>query len=332
MRFNSLIFVVRNRVDMDLQTVVQIEKPDFNIVYPMRMMLVGSCFVENIGNKLEYFGFYTDINPCGVVYNPLSVANTLYHLLDGKTFSVGDLWHRRDMWGSFEHHGRFSASSAEACLEKINGRMVRSSEELKNTDLLVITWGTAWVYRYNSTGRVVANCHCFPAADFSRYRLEVDEIVSEYKDLLSRLKQVRPSIRVLFTISPIRHWKDGAHGNQVSKAVLMLAVERLCGLFDFVYYFPSYEIVMDELRDYRFYAEDMLHVSAQGIEYIWERFSRLYMGEATLADMKRVDKLRKFLLHRPNNPDNKEYIRQRAATEDELEKLLDDLRKNSGRL
>lgn len=307
---------------MELQTIIKPEKPDFQVSYTTRMMMLGSCFVENIGARLEYFRFKTDINPCGIVYNPLSVANTLNILMEDKRFSQDDLWEQEGRWGSFSHHSSFCAPDAAGCLQKINTRLEEATGNLKQADVLVITWGTSWVYRHCATNRVVANCHKFPAADFERYRLTVEDIENVYVDLLGRLRNIRPELRVLFTVSPIRHWKDGAHGNQLSKAVLLLAIDRLVNRFDYVSYFPSYEIVMDELRDYRFYAEDMLHISPQGVEYIWEKFRDVYMSGDTVSLMKRVDKLNRILLHRPFDPENEVNRRLRRQAEEELGKLL----------
>lgn len=185
----------------------------------------------------------------------------------------------------------------------------------------MITWGTAWVYRHRQLGRVVANCHKFPATDFERFRLSPEDIEQVYTDLLSRLHSRYPDMRVLFTVSPIRHWKDGAHANQLSKAVLLLAIDKLKQRLDYVSYFPSYEIVMDELRDYRFYTEDMLHISPQGIEYIWEKFQSLYMTSATEAWMKRIDKINKTLLHRPADPDSSVYQELMKKTAQERERI-----------
>lgn len=173
----------------------------------------------------------------------------------------------------------------------------------------------------SALGRVVANCHKFPATDFERFRLSPEDIEQVYTDLLSRLHSRYPDMRVLFTVSPIRHWKDGAHANQLSKAVLLLAIDKLKQRLDYVSYFPSYEIVMDELRDYRFYTEDMLHISPQGIEYIWEKFQSLYMTSATEAWMKRIDKINKTLLHRPADPDSSAYQELMKKTAQERERI-----------
>lgn len=312
---------------MQLQTVIGIEKPKFHIDYHTQMMMLGSCFVENMGAKLEYFKFSTDINPCGIVYNPMSVADTLGLLLTEKTFTPDDLYLNDGKWISFSHHGCFSDRELTVCLQNINTRLRQSAQYLKRTDILVITWGTAWVYRYKATGKVVANCHKFPASDFERFRLEVGEIEKVYVDLLNRLKVQCPGIKVLFTVSPIRHWKDGAHGNQLSKSVLMLAIDKLMEQFDNVFYFPSYEIVMDELRDYRFYAEDMLHISPQGIEYIWEKFRDTYLQKDTLNWMAKIDKLNKILNHRPSDPDSPAYRILHENTLVELQQILKTLRK-----
>lgn len=307
---------------MELQTVVGIEKPDFQIGYTASILMLGSCFVENMGARLEYFKFQADINPCGIVYNPLSVADTLEILLSGKRFEEKDLILRDGKWMSFSHHGRFSAVSREQCLQNINARLAGAVRQLAKLDVLIITWGTAWVYRYRQTGQVVANCHKFPAAEFEHSRLEVEDIVSVYTGLLKRLWTKRPQLKIIFTVSPVRHWKDGAQGNQLSKAVLLLAIDRLVKLSPQVSYFPSYEIVMDELRDYRFYASDMLHVSEQGVDYIWEKFRDNYIAKETLDQMKRIDKLNKILLHRPHDPESEASRELYTRTRQELDTLL----------
>lgn len=284
---------------MELQTIVKINKPAFQIDYTTPVMMLGSCFVENMGGKIKYFRFPVDINPCGIVYNPLGVSGTLSLMLQGKHFEKSDLLQNGGQWVSLSHHGSFSDSEAESCLKKINCRLEESACFLKKAKVLVITWGTSWVYRHKLTGLVVANCHKFPAADFERFRLRIEEIVREYTVLFEELFAANPGIKILFTVSPIRHWKDGAHENQLSKSVLLLAIEELINKFHQVSYFPSYEIVMDELRDYRFYADDMLHISSSGINYIWTKFLETYMTPVTRDLMSRVDKLNKVLLHKP---------------------------------
>lgn len=303
------------------QTVVDIEKPDFSVDYHSQWMLIGSCFAENMGMKLMENRFAVDCNPCGIVYNPESVAQVLERLMDERVVTPDELiWHE-GKWMSWGHHGRFSASEREVCLEKMNARIYRGAEQLRRADVLLITFGTSWVYRHLQSGCVVANCHRFPERDFERFRLSVPEIVGLYERLLGQLERINPGVRVLFTVSPIRHWKDGAHGNQLSKSVLLLAIDELVKRRKRVYYFPSYEIVLDELRDYRFYAEDMLHVSGQAVDYIWTRFRDTFLSADALQVMRQVEKINKGLNHRPSDPESETYIAFRRKLEGELEQL-----------
>ncbi len=311
---------------MQLQTIVKIDKPSFQIDYTTKLMLLGSCFVENIGAKLEYFKFQTDINPCGIIYNPFSVAEILDILLTNKRFNESDLLQNDGKWVSLYHHGSFSALQPEDCLQRINSRIENACAHLKKTDVLIITWGTSWVYRFRSTGQIVSNCHKFPASDFERFRMEVEDIVNIYTDLLQRLWHLKPDMKIVFTVSPVRHWKDGAHENQLSKAVLLLAIDGLKKMYPQVVYFPSYEIVMEELRDYRFYGGDMLHLSEQGVEYIWEKFRENYITSETQFRMKKIEKLNKILQHRPFDADSDATRQLYSRTQQELRLLLQSFR------
>lgn len=306
---------------MEWQTKVEIPKADFQIGYASRILMLGSCFTENIGEKLTYFKFDADVNPCGIVYNPSSAARVLEILLEGKPFTEDELMQYDGKWLSLLHHGCFSSSHRDTCLCQINERLTRAAERLKNTDLLVITFGTAWVFRYKRDGRIVSNCHKIPASEFERFRLEPGEIVTEYTALIHRLREVNPSLRVIFTVSPIRHWKDGAHGNQLSKSVLLLAIDSLVHRLEKVHYFPAYELVMDELRDYRFYAEDLLHASPVTVEYIWERFRDTYMGKDTFELMTRIDKVNKTLLHRPTDAGSGKWLQLREKMSVEMKEI-----------
>lgn len=303
------------------QTVVDIDKPDFSLDYHSRLMLVGSCFAENIGKKLTEARFSVDCNPCGIVYNPESVAQVLWRLLEEREVTADELvWHD-GKWISWGHHGSYSASERDVCLEKMNARIRRGAEQLRKADLLLITFGTSWVYRYLPSGRVVANCHRFPESDFERFCLSVPEVVGLYDRLLDRLEQINPRVRVLFTVSPIRHWKDGAHGNQVSKSILLLAIDELVRRRERGCYFPSYEIVLDELRDYRFYAEDMLHISEVAVDYIWSRFKDTFLSADALQVMRQVEKINKGTNHRPFDPESETYLAFRRKLQEELKQL-----------
>ena len=294
---------------MNLQTKITVAAPDFLIDYNSRLMMLGSCFAENMGSKFSYYKFDVDVNPCGIIYNPLSVANVLRLIVEGKQFEKSDLRQVGGKWVSLYHHGAFSSTDPDECLRRINDRLTKATGELRTLDLLVITWGTAWVYRYTRENIVVSNCHKIPSQEFERSRLSVEDIVREYLVLIERLREINPGLRILFTVSPIRHWKDGAHGNQLSKATLLLAIDRLREEIQHVYYFPAYEIVLDELRDYRFYAEDMLHVSGFTVDYIWERFLYSFISPEVFGLMNQIGRINKGVAHRPFEPQSEEYQR-----------------------
>lgn len=289
------------------RTKVIIPRSKFDFGYRHKAMMMGSCFVENIGAKLKSFKYQVDVNPFGVIYNPVSVCSSLRLLMEEREFIEDDLNFHNNLWFSFYHHSKFSNHDLSTCISDINEEIKKSSKELKEADFLFITFGTAWVYELLSSGKIVSNCHKLPAKDFNRYRLNVDEIVSIYKDLLVELFVFNPKLKVVFTVSPIRHWKDGANGNQLSKATLLLAVNQLTELFEQVSYFPSYEIVMDELRDYRFYTEDMLHISDAAVKYIWQRFSDTFHTDACKLIQKKVEKFVLAVNHRPFNPNSESH-------------------------
>ncbi len=302
-----------------LRTVVDIPQAKEKISYSSKVMFIGSCFTEEIGEKFESYLFDTDINPFGVIYNPVSVANSLKILIQKRLFTEKDLEQRGSQWFSFYHHSRFSFESKEETLNTINERIEKSSEFLKKADFLFITLGTAWVYVLNRTGEVVSNCHKLPAKIFTRKMLETEEIVDLYSNLLQDLWSFNPKLKIYFTVSPVRHWKDGAYGNRVSKSVLFVALDKLMKRFDSVGYFPAYEIVMDELRDYRFYAKDMIHIGEQGVDYIWFRFKEKFFDEAMLDTLKEVEKVTKAIEHRPKSRFSEEY---KLFVEKTLEKIM----------
>ena len=271
---------------------------------------MGSCFTENVGNKMQVLKYPVDINPFGILYNPESVANGLEILLDKKSFTKDDLIQHNELWHSFFHHGKFSSLDQDKILDEINTRIQTSSEFLKNAKFLFLTFGTAWIYRHKKTNTIVSNCHKIPAKEFLRERLSITEISEKYIDLLNAIWELNPELKVVFTVSPIRHWKDGAIENQRSKSTLLLAVEEIikhtgsenCA------YFPSYEIMMDELRDYRFYAEDMLHINATAVNHIWDLFEKSIIQEESIKISKEVQKIVSAVNHRPINSDAVEYF------------------------
>ena len=295
---------------MELITKVEYDKAPFKISHLSKSLLLGSCFAENIGCLMRENKFDCDVNPFGILYNPLSVSKALDDIIACKHYGPDDLFFHQECYHSYMHHGSFSATNREMVLDTINTRLSKASQRLAQTEVLIITFGTAWVYYLQSTREVVSNCHKMPAKTFVREKLTVNDIVETYSSLIAKLQQCSPNLRLLFTVSPIRHVKDGLHENQLSKATLLLAVDELTRRFpEQVSYFPAYEIVMDELRDYRFYADDMVHPSALAIQYIWERFCELYFSADTLQLMKECSNLARALAHRPLKPDSTEYKR-----------------------
>ncbi len=292
---------------MNFRTEIKIPASDFKITHRDELMMMGSCFVENISRMLVSSGFDVDLNPFGIAYNPASVAKNIDILLQCKKYTIRDLFESQGVFHSFDHHSQFSDASSERCLNRINERVSRSSRKLKQQSLLVVTFGTAFVYSLKETGQIVSNCHKLPEKAFERTRLSVNEIVSEWSSLVLKLRTFNPELKILFTVSPVRHWKDGAHENQLSKSTLLLSIDALMKDYPFIYYFPSYEILMDELRDYRFYADDMLHPSNQAIEYIWEKFSLTFFDKKTVQLANERMRIQKSLEHKPFHPDSERY-------------------------
>jgi len=302
-----------------LRTVVEIPEFKKKITYSSSLLFIGSCFSEEIGNKLEQYLFNIDLNPFGIIYNPASIAQSLQILIDKLSFSKNDIFKRGQLWLSFYHHSRFSSTSQEELLKMINQRIEKAHYQLINADFLFITFGTAWVYKLKETGQVVANSHKLPQKNFIRVMLSVDEIIQGLTKIFDKLLYLNSKLNIILTVSPVRHWKDGAIGNQYSKASLLVAIHKLIDKYENVKYFPSYEIVMDELRDYRFYSDDMLHIGTQGVEYIWLRFKQTFFDETTENTIKEVDKVIKALHHRPHNKDTQEY---RKFLDSTMEKIM----------
>lgn len=318
---------------MDLQTKVEIPSlEDVMIGYTDQILSLGSCFAENIGRKLAGSCFDVDINPFGVLYNPTSIANSIEILLDEKVFVASDLFQNKELWQSFSHSSLFSDTTVDRCLEKINHRLTQAYQRMNQVNVLLITFGTAWVFEERKSGRVVSNCHKLPSADFERRRLTVSEIVELYGQIITRMQSVDPKLEIVFSVSPIRHFKDGAHENNLSKSTLLLAVNELQNNHEKVHYFPAYEIMMDELRDYRFYATDMCHPSEQAVDYIWERFGEAFLSASTVALKERVDQLIRNLSHRPLHPHTVEYSLFKEAVARQKSRLLEEYPFLEGRL
>lgn len=290
---------------MNFRTEINLPPSEQKIIYKNNIITFGSCFAENIAEKLILSKFNVLSNPFGVLYNPLSILNSVELLLNDKNFSEDDLILNQEEYHSFYHHSDFSHHDKNYVLEKINQTLEKTRVYLKNTSVITITLGTAWVYQYKESGKIVSNCHKIPAKNFERKRLSVNEVSVSLEKILLGFRSTIPEATVIFTISPIRHWKDGAVENLISKSTLLMGLQEV--LADNVVYFPSYEIMLDDLRDYRFYESDMLHPSKQAIDYIWEKFKNVFFSEETLQTMKSVEKVVSAFNHRPRNPESEKH-------------------------
>ena len=263
---------------------------------------MGSCFASNIANKLTENGFDA-CNPFGALYNPISIAQGIQYAIQGTPVQQTDLFLQDEKWHHIDFHSDFSHRDKQTALQQINQAIARAHQAWQNSHVLIITLGTAWCYTWNQTGKVASNCHRLPAQQFKRHRLSLEQIVA----CLSEICNKASDKQIIVTVSPIRHLKDGAHQNNLSKALLLLACEQIEKQLDNVSYFPSYEIMMDELRDYRFYADDMTHPSPLAVQYIWQRFSETFFTETTQKACIERLKITQMQQHRPSNTQSEAY-------------------------
>jgi hypothetical protein len=260
--------------------------------------LLGSCFVENIGKKLEYFKFQNRLNPFGILFHPAAIRNFLEKVSQKWHFSEADIFYHNEVWHCYQAHSDLNSSQKGEILARLNSAVEETYEWLQKVSHVIITPGTAWGYKLLETGETVANCHKVPQKNFAK---ELMEVKNDLLECVRIIQKLNPSATVLFTVSPVRHLKDGFTENQRSKARLISAVHEIISEVEKVDYFPSYELMMDELRDYRFYAEDMVHPNQIAIDYIWQRFSETWISSEAAATMKKIDGIQKGLSHRPFN-------------------------------
>ncbi|MCD8193093.1 MAG: GSCFA domain-containing protein [Tannerellaceae bacterium] len=309
---------------MEFRTIVPLGKTNLSISHKDPLLLLGSCFTENIGNKLIENKFPANLNPFGILYNPASILKAITLLIKPQEFTPAHLIEHEGLFHSFMHHSNFSSASPTECLVTINNRLTTGAASLKKASVLLITFGTAYIYTLKETGEIVANCHKLPERYFNRTLLTVKEIVSDWEELLKNVWEYNPELKILYTVSPIRHLKDGAHGNQISKATLLLAIDELIKLNpEQSFYFPAYEIMLDELRDYRFYTEDMVHPSGLAIAYIWEQFSSHFFSPEAKEILHHWQEIRKAIQHKPFQPASEAYKRFIYQTLLKMERLYE---------
>lgn len=309
---------------MQFTTAIELPGNFVKTTHKSRIMLAGSCFAENIGNKLAERKFDIDINPFGILYNPLSIGKMLEKVIAGEEFTAAspEIFEHNDKWHSILHHGDFSCDTKEELISRVNRRLRAAHERIKECDVLVITFGTAYIYTRNSDDCIAGNCHKLPGNMFTRRLLSVDEIVASTTEITKKLLAANPNVKIIFTVSPIRHLRDGAHDNQKSKATLLLTIDRIIQQFpEVAFYFPAYEIMLDELRDYRFYAADMLHPSSVAIDYIWECWCKCNFSRETIRLNEEIEDINRALAHRPFDPKADSYKKFIQKTLEKIEAL-----------
>jgi hypothetical protein len=298
---------------MKLRLEFDIKKLPEPITHREKILLIGSCFTENIGEKFEKFKFRTLQNPNGILFNPVSVTDALTDYIEAKHFSEANLFHYNEGWHSWKHHSRFSALSSTEALDKINASATLAHNFLKETDYVFITLGSAWTYRLTEKalntkpGLVAANNHKAPADWFNRKLLTIEDILRVLDNLVHRLFLFNPKVRIIFTISPVRHLREGIIENNRSKAALIQAVHHLVDKFEKLYYFPAYELVIDDLRDYRFYSEDLVHPNYFATQYVWEKLVTACMDEKTKTIMEEIHSINLAYQHKAFNPTSAQH-------------------------
>lgn len=289
---------------MNFTTKIPLAKSINPIDYNSKILSLGSCFAENMGEKLAYFKFQSTTNPFGIIFNPVSIEYLISRVVNNQKFTEEDIFFHNDLWHCFEVHSELSNPNKEDFLNSLNQLLKSTNSQITTSTHIIITYGTSWVYRNKSSNSIVANCHKVPQSQFDKEILSAETIQKTIQNTINLIQKVNPTCNFLFTISPVRHIKDGFVENQRSKAHLITAIHNSQHITRNTNYFPSYEIMMDELRDYRFYAEDLLHPSRVAINYIWERFVETHIDETSYSIMEEVATIQKGLAHRPFNPNS----------------------------
>lgn len=310
----------------DFRTIFPPFSSDLKISHTDRTLCTGSCFAEHMGSRLQKLKFPILLNPFGIVYNPVSISQGFERILSGEKFQLEDLFEHLGLWHSFAHHGSFSLPDRQAALDKINRSLLDARTFLEHANRLIVTLGTANVFVLKKNGTVVANCHKLPGQEFERRRLSVGEVVNALGPVFEKLKELTASpLQIILTVSPVRHLRDGLVENQRSKATLLLAAEELCKTLPNIRYFPSFEILLDDLRDYRFYEEDMAHPNSLAVDYIWQYFEEAFFEEKTRQLCRQIEKILAAANHRPFHPHSAEhrtFLEKQLAAVQEMESVF----------
>ena len=310
---------------MKFTTVVPIEEQGIKMDYNSKIVSLGSCFAVNMAQKFKRYQFRTHVNPFGIVFHPLAIQKLLEYTVEKYEFSNKDVFLHNEIWSCFDAHSDMNQLEEEELVEKLNIVIDDFRLFIEEATHVFLTFGTAWVYELKDEKRVVANCHKVPQGVFEKRLLGYEELLHSYEEITRLIQILNPKASIVFTVSPVRHIKDGFIGNQRSKAHLVSALHQFLEENKELgyYYFPAYELVMDELRDYRFYDQDMLHPNAVAIDYIWERLLECFVGEETKVVMKKVEEVSKAMEHRPFNPTSEQHLKFMDTLIDKIDYLLD---------
>jgi len=310
---------------MNFRTNIQLQIEENQIDYASKLLLIGSCFSENISKKLAYYKFDADSNPFGILFNPKAIETLILNSLNEKTYSESDVFLLNERWHCFDAHSDLSATDKNELLHNLNLAVKSTNKRLKEATHIIITLGTSFTYRFIETNAIVGNCHKVPQKKFAKELLSVDEIVATLKNICLQISEVNPKATIIFTVSPVRHIKDGFVENSLSKAHLISAIHKTLGEVNGKY-FPSFEMMMDDLRDYRFYNSDMIHPNETAVDYIWEQFKHVWIQENTFSIMKDVETIQKGMAHKPFNPDSEQHQAFLADLQQKIQSLENKLR------
>jgi lysophospholipase L1-like esterase len=310
---------------MNFRTNIQLQIEENQIDYASKLLLIGSCFSEYISKKLAYYKFDVDSNPFGILFNPKAIEALILNSLNEKTYSESDVFLLNERWHCFDAHSDLSATDKNELLHNLNLAVKSTNKRLKEATHIIITLGTSFTYRFIETNAIVGNCHKVPQKKFAKELLSVDEIVATLKNICLQISEVNPKATIIFTVSPVRHIKDGFVENSLSKAHLISAIHKTLGEVNGKY-FPSFEMMIDDLRDYRFYNSDMIHPNETAVDYIWEQFKHVWIQENTFSIMKDVETIQKGMAHKPFNPDSEQHQAFLADLQQKIQSLENKLR------
>lgn len=308
---------------MQFRTQIPIPKSNFPIDYTSKIVSLGSCFAVNMAEHFDYFKFQNVSNPFGILFHSQAIENLIDFAVAEKQFGSEDIFFHNERWHSFDAHSDLSCSDASELLKNMDTAVKSLHKELLESTHIIITLGTAWVYRNKESNTIVANCHKVPQKQFDKELLSVETITGSLEKLIAKVTSVNKNTKIIFTVSPVRHIKDGFVENQISKSHLITAIHQVLKLESAnLSYFPSYEIMMDELRDYRFYADDMIHPNQVAIDYIWERFAATRIADSAHRTMEEVSVIQKAMAHRPFNPTSESHRKFEAQLSEKKAKLV----------